>query len=54
MSGGFHSRKDSHSTKSEQRPKILATFRELSDSNLSGLYGHFTELKRDQNQRGRL
>ena len=40
MSGEFDSRKDSHSTKFEQRPRILVkvSFRELCDSKLSGLH----------------
>ena len=39
MSGGFDLTKDSHSTKFEQRPRILVklSFRELYDSKLSGL-----------------
>ena len=39
MSGEFDSRKDSHSTKPEQRPRIFAKlrFRELCGSNLSDL-----------------
>ena len=39
MSGEFHSKKESHSTKFEQRPQIFITlsFRELFDSKLSGL-----------------
>ena len=41
MSGEFDSRKDSHSTKFERRPRIFVklSFRELCDSNLSGLHG---------------
>ena len=40
MSGEFDSRKDSQSTKSEQRPQIFVklSFRELWDSKLSGLH----------------
>ena len=40
MSGEFDSRKDSHSTKLEQRPQIFAelSFRELCGSTLSGLH----------------
>ena len=40
MSREFDSRKDSHSTKFERRPQILVklSFRELSDSKLSGLH----------------
>ena len=40
MSGGFDSRKDSQSTKFEQRPQIFRklSFRELCDSTLSGLH----------------
>ena len=40
MSGEFDSRKDSHSTKFEQRPQIFAklSFRELCGSKLSGLH----------------
>ena len=40
MSGEFDSRKDSHSTKLEQRPQIFVklSFRELCDSKLSGLH----------------
>ena len=40
MSGEFDFRKDSQSTKSEQRPQIFVklSFRELWDSNLSGLH----------------
>ena len=39
MSGEFGSRKDSQSTKFEQRPQIFVklSFRELCDSKLSGL-----------------
>ena len=39
MSGEFDSKKDSHPTKFEQRPRILIelSFRELCDSTLSGL-----------------
>ena len=39
MSGDFDSRKDTQSTKLEQRPQILVklSFREFSDSKLSGL-----------------
>ena len=39
MSGEFDSRKDSQSTKFEQRPQIFVklSFRELCDSKLSGL-----------------
>ena len=40
MSGEFYSRKDSHSTKLEQRPQIFVklSFRELCGSKLSGLH----------------
>ena len=40
MSGKFDSRKDSHSTKLEQRPQIFVklSFRELCGSKLSGLH----------------
>ena len=40
MSGEFDSRKDSLSTKFEQRPQIFVkrNFRELCDSKLSGLH----------------
>ena len=40
MSGEFDSRKDSQSTKLEQRPQIFLklSFRELCDSKLSGLH----------------
>ena len=40
MSGEFDSRKDSYSTKLEQRPQIFVkpSFRELCGSNLSGLH----------------
>ena len=40
MSGEFDSRKDSQSTKFEQRPEIFVklSFRELCDSKLSGLH----------------
>ena len=40
MSGEFDSRKDSQSTKFEQRPQIFVklSFRELRDSKLSGLH----------------
>ena len=40
MSDKFDSRKDSHSTKFEQRPQIFVklSFRELCDSKLSGLH----------------
>ena len=40
MSGEFDSRKDSHSTKFEQRPQILVklSFRELCNSKLSDLH----------------
>ena len=40
MSGEFNSRKDSQSTKFEQRPQIFVklSFRELYDSKLSGLH----------------
>ena len=40
MSGEFDSRKDSQSKKFEQRPQIFVklSFRELSDSKLSGLH----------------
>ena len=40
MSGEFDSRKDSQSTKFEQRPQIFVklSFRELWDSKLSGLH----------------
>ena len=40
MSGEFDSRKDSQSTKFEQRPQIFIklSFRELCDSKLSGLH----------------
>ena len=40
MSGELDSRKDSQSTKFEQRPQIFITlsFRELCDSKLSGLH----------------
>ena len=40
MSGEFDSRKDLQSTKFEQRPQIFVklSFRELSDSKLSGLH----------------
>ena len=40
MSDKFDSRKDSHSTKFEQRPPIFVklSFRELCDSMLSGLH----------------
>ena len=39
MSGELDLTKDSHSTKFEQRPRILVklSFREICDSNLSGL-----------------
>ena len=39
MSGEFHSRKGSQSTKFEQRPRIFVklSFRALCDSELSGL-----------------
>ena len=39
-SGEFDSRKDSQSTKFKRRPRILIklSFRELSDSKLSGLH----------------
>ena len=42
MSGEFDSRKDSQSTKFEQRPQIFVkpSFRESSNSRLSGLHGH--------------
>ena len=40
MSGEFDSRKDSQSTKFKWRPQIFVklSFRELCDSNLSGLH----------------
>ena len=40
MSGQFDSRKDSHSTKLEQKPQIFVKlgFRELCGSKLSGLH----------------
>ena len=40
MSGEFHSRKDSQSTKFGQRPRIFLnlSFREFCDSKLSGLH----------------
>ena len=40
MSGEFDSRKDSQSTKFEQRPQIFVklSFRELCDSKLPGLH----------------
>ena len=40
MSGEFDSRKDSQSTKFEQRPQIFIklSFKELFDSKLSGLH----------------
>ena len=40
MSAEFDSRKDSQSTKFERRPRIFVklSFRELSDSKLSGLH----------------
>ena len=40
MAGEFNSRKDSHSTKLEQRPQIFVklSFRELCGSKLSGLH----------------
>ena len=40
MSGEIDSRKESHSTKFEQRPQIFVklSFRELCDSKLSGLH----------------
>ena len=40
MSGKFDSKKDSHSTKLEQRPQIFVklSFREIYGSNLSGLH----------------
>ena len=40
MSGEFDSRKDSHSTKFEQRPQILLqlSFRESCDTKLSSLH----------------
>ena len=40
MLGQFNSRKDSQSTKFEQRPQIFVklSFRELCDSKLSGLH----------------
>ena len=40
MSGEFDSRKDSQSTKFEQRPQIFVklSFRELCNSKLSGLH----------------
>ena len=40
MSGEFDSRKDSQSTKFEQRPQIFIklSFRELCNSKLTGLY----------------
>ena len=40
MSGEFDSKKDSHSTKLEQRPQIFVklTFKELCGSKLSGLH----------------
>ena len=40
MSGEFDSRKDSQSTKFEQKPRIFVklSFRELCDSKLSGLH----------------
>ena len=40
MSGEFDFRKDSQTTKSEQRPQIFVklSFRELWDSKLSGLH----------------
>ena len=38
MSGDFDSRKDSHSTKFEQRSRIFVSFRELCDSKLSALH----------------
>ena len=40
MSGEFDSRKDSQSTKLEQRPQIFVklSFRKLCDSKLSGLH----------------
>ena len=40
MSGTFNAKKDSHSTKFEQRPQIFIklTFRELCNSKLSGLH----------------
>ena len=41
MSGQFDSRKDSQSTKVEQRPQIIVkpSFRELCNSKLSSLHG---------------
>ena len=40
MSGEFHSKKDSHSTKFERGPRIFVKvgFRELCDSKLSSLH----------------
>ena len=40
MSGEFDSRKDSQSTKFEQRPRIFVnlSFRELCDSKIPGLH----------------
>ena len=40
MAGEFDSRKDSQSTKYEQRPQIFikVSFREVCDSKLSGLH----------------
>ena len=40
MSGEFHPRKDSHSTKFDERPPIFVklSFREMCDSKLSGLH----------------
>ena len=51
MSGEFNSRKDSHSTKFDQRLQIIVklSFRELCDSMLSDLI----ELKITKKQRGR-
>ena len=43
MSGEFDSRKDSHSTKFEQKPRIFVklNFRDLCDSKLSGLHSFY-------------
>ena len=40
MSGGFDSKKDSHSTKLERKPQIFVklSFRGFCDSKLSGLH----------------
>ena len=56
MLGEFDSRKDSHSTKYERRPKIFVkvSFRELCGSKLSGLHPFDNMDIGKKTQKGRL